>query len=86
MYAKWNLKKFNISYVLNGAVDKGNNQDSYNIESSTIVLADPTAAEGKNFEGWFYDAGFTQKATQIIQGSSGDKTLYAKWSNKTYKI
>ena len=86
LYAKWNLKKFNISYVLNGAVDKGNNQDSYNIESPTIVLADPTAAEGKDFEGWFYDAGFTQKATQIIQGSSGDKTLYAKWSNKTYKI
>ena len=86
LYAKWNLKKFNISYVLNGAKDKGNNPESYTIESNTIVLADPTAAEGKNFEGWFYDAGFTQKATQIIQGSSGDKTLYAKWSNKTYKI
>jgi len=86
LYAKWKLKEFSIDYVLNGAKDKGNNKDSYNIESSTIVLADPTAAEGKNFEGWFYDAGFTQNATQIIQGSSGDKTLYAKWSNKTYKI
>ena len=86
LYAKWTLKKSTISYVLNGAKDKGNNPESYTIESNTIVLADPTAAEGKNFEGWFYDAGFTQKATQIIQGSSGDKTLYAKWSNKTYKI
>lgn len=86
LYAKWKLKTFTISYKLDGAKDKGNNPESYTIESETIVLADPTAAEGYDFEGWFYDAAFTRMATQIITGSSGDKTLYAKCVKKTFKV
>ena len=87
LYAQWDLKNYTISYELNGAKDKGStNPETYTIETSTIQLADPTAADGYDFEGWFYDADFTQKATQIIQGSSGDKKLYAKNTKKIYKI
>lgn len=86
LYAKWKLKTFSISYKLNGATNNAKNPESYTIESNTIQLADPIAAEGYDFEGWFYDADFTQKATQIINGTSGDKTLYAKCVKKTYKV
>lgn len=86
LYAKWDLENFKIDYVLNGATNNAKNPESYTIESNTIQLADPIAAEGYDFEGWFYDADFTQKATQIINGTSGDKTLYAKCVKKTYKV
>ena len=86
LYAKWKLTEYEIKYVLNGATNSVENPSSYTIESETIVLKDPTPAEGYDFEGWFYDAKFTQKATQIISGSSGKKELYAKCVKKTYKV
>lgn len=86
LYAKWELKDYKITYVLDGATNNAENPSSYTIESKTILLADPTPAEGYDFEGWFYDAEFTQKTTQIVSGSSGDKTLYAKCVKKAYKV
>ena len=61
------------------------NPDAYTIESSTIVLGAPTK-EGFVFNGWFYDKKFTDRATQISRGSTGDITLYAKWELVTYEV
>ena len=85
LYAKWTPIPYRIMYVLDGGTNDNENPNSYNIESETIVLKAPTK-EGYDFKGWFYDNGFTQKATQITQGTTGDKTVHAKWSKKTYKI
>lgn len=86
LYAKWTLKRFDISYVMNNedAVN-GDNPSSYTIDTSFALKA-PTDIEGYVFEGWFYDANFTNKATQVIQGTTGDKTFYAKWSKKKYRV
>lgn len=86
LYAKWTLKRFDISYVMNNedAVN-GDNPSSYTIDTSFALKA-PADIEGYEFEGWFYDAAFTNKATQVIQGTTGDKTFYGKWSKKTYRI
>ena len=86
LYAKWTLKRFDISYVMNNedAVN-GDNPSSYTIDTSFALKA-PADIEGFVFEGWFYDAAFTNKATQVIQGTTGDKTFYGKWSKKTYRI
>ena len=86
LYAKWQLVDFKINYHLDGASNSGDNPGTYTIETPTIVLKDPVEKEGHLFEGWFYDAEFTQKATQIILGTTGDKDLYAKWTKKTYKV
>ena len=48
------------------------------MESETITLKDPAKA-GYTFEGWYKDAEFTTKVTEIIQGTTGNITLYAKW-------
>lgn len=85
LYAKWTLQRFNISYVMNEGTDTGDNPSSYTIDTSFALKA-PTDIEGFVFEGWFYDAAFTNKATQVIQGTTGDKTFYGKWSKKTYRI
>ena len=85
LYAKWTLQRFNISYVMNEGADTGDNPSSYTIDTSFALKA-PADIEGYEFEGWFYDAAFTNKATQVIQGTTGDKTFYGKWSKKTYRI
>lgn len=86
LYAKWTLKRFDISYVMNNedAVN-GDNPISYSIDTAFVLNA-PADVEGYVFDGWFYDAAFTNKATQVIQGTTGDKTFYAKWSKKTYRV
>ena len=85
LYAKWGLQHFNISYVMNEGTDTGDNPSSYTIDTAFVLNA-PADVEGYVFEGWFYDAAFTRKATQVILGTTGDKTFYAKWSKKTYRV
>ena len=85
LYAKWGLQHFNISYVMNEGADTGDNPSSYTIDTAFVLNA-PAAIEGYVFEGWFYDAAFTNKATQVILGTTGDKTFYGKWSKKTYRV
>ncbi|MBP5247587.1 MAG: InlB B-repeat-containing protein [Fibrobacter sp.] len=84
LYANWSLVTYNITYNLNGGKN-ANNPDSYTVESENIVLQDPTR-DGYTFAGWFYDKEFTNSATQISTGSSGNVTLYAKWTEVTYSI
>ena len=85
LYAKWTLQSFNINYVLNEGSVNGDNPSSYTIDTAFVLNA-PADVEGYVFEGWFYDAAFTNKATQIIQGTTGDKTFYAKWTRKTFRV
>jgi len=85
LYARWNVVQYSISYEnMNGASNAGN-PSNYNIGSGDIVFAAPTK-EGATFDGWFYDQEFTNPATQIGAGSTGDKTIYAKWTVTTYTI
>lgn len=85
LYAKWEVVEYHINYVLNDGTNDKDNPSTYTINSDDIVLANPTNA-GASFDGWFYDAQFNNRATQISKGSSGDKTLYAKWTPYTYVI
>ena len=86
LYAKWALDTFTVTYEMNGVSNAGENPVFYTIETPTFALAAPADSEGYVFEGWFYDANFTNPASQVIQGTTGDKTFYAKWSKKTYRV
>ena len=88
LYAKWEVADYTISYEMNGGTNAAGNPTTYNINSDDIVLATPTK-EGASFDGWFYNYEndvFSNRATQISKGSSGDKTLYAKWTPIKYTI
>lgn len=85
LYAKWEAEKFAINYVLDSGVNNKDNPATYTIEDQTIVLQAPVR-DGYDFAGWFYDKDFSEKATQITQGSTGAKTLYAKWVASVYTI
>lgn len=77
LYAQWKKPEFNINYVLDGGVNPNNAIYKYSSES-TYNLPTPNK-DGYIFEGWYLDSNFTTKLNSIIVGSTGDKTLYAKW-------
>ena len=85
LHARWEIESYSINYELNGGTNASTNLTTYNVNSGDIVFAAPTK-EGSKFEGWFYDANLTNPATQIDAGSTGDKTIYAKWTVATYTI
>ena len=79
------IPAYQIVYQLNGGTNNSANPDEYATTSKTITLANPSR-RGYKFEGWFTDAKFTVKITSIPKGSTGKKTVYAKWTMVTYKI
>ena len=68
-----------IKYHLDGGVNDSANPATYQITTPTITLKDATKL-GYLFEGW-YDAevGGT-KITAIVQGTTGHKQLWARWT------
>jgi uncharacterized repeat protein (TIGR02543 family)/LPXTG-motif cell wall-anchored protein len=69
---------FNVIYELNGGTNNPSNPTTYNIEDE-ITLLDPTR-EGHTFAGWYNDSAFTEETTGWSAGTTGDVTVYAKWS------
>ena len=86
LYAKWNPINYKITYEVGEGSANADNPNKYNVESETINLKAPTPATGFSFDDWFTDDAFSKKVTKIAKGSTGDKTFYAKWSTKTYRI
>ncbi|GMO28330.1 MAG: hypothetical protein Pg6A_16200 [Termitinemataceae bacterium] len=82
LYAVWAIANYSITYNnMTGATNHASNPAAYTYETNTITLQTPTKA-GYTFGGWFSNASFTGAAvTQIAKGSTGDKTLYAKWES-----
>jgi uncharacterized repeat protein (TIGR02543 family) len=78
LYAQWKLTKYKITYKLNGGKNAKKNPTAYTYKTSTIKLKNPTR-KGYVFKGWYLDKKFKKKVTVINKGSSGNKTLYAKW-------
>ncbi len=85
LYAQWTKKEYKITYKLKGGKNNSANPSIYYVTSSTITLKKPTKT-GYTFKGWYSDSAYKNKITQIKKGSTGNKTLYAKWSKKEYKI
>lgn len=85
LYAKWQLRKYTVSYELYGGMNSTANPAEY-AETESIQLETPTHEDTHcRFAGWYTDRAFTQQLTEIGQGSSGALTLYAKWE-KYYRV
>ena len=73
--------KYTIKYNLNGGKNNKKNPSFYYNTTKTIKLKNPTK-KGYTFKGWYEDKQYKKKVTAIKKGSSGKKTLYAKWQKK----
>jgi|GEM_PF-5151821 len=79
LYARWSLDTCTISYNLGGGTNAAVNPSTYTITSGVIVLAAPVNT-GFTFAGWFTDAAFATAISSIPAGSTGNITLFAKWT------
>ncbi|MCM1297479.1 MAG: InlB B-repeat-containing protein, partial [Muribaculaceae bacterium] len=70
---------YTITYILNGGTNSTENPATYTAATATFTLCD-AVRDGYQFDGWYKDAAYTQRVTQIVKGSTGNLTLYAKWS------
>lgn len=83
--ANWTPVNYSISYTLNSGSVSGN-PTSYNIETNTITLKNPTR-NGYTFAGWTGSNGTTKQTTVTIpKGSTGNKSYAANWTLVNYSI
>ena len=81
----WQIKRYAITYILNGAVNSQNNPVFYTVETPTFSLHAPMGALNG------YDGGFLEwqsegtRVTEIPQGSFGDIVLIAKGEKPIFK-
>ena len=82
--ANWTPTNYTISYNLNGGT--ASNKTSYNIETDTFTLNNPTKT-GYTFVGWTGSNGSTaQKSVSISKGSTGNKSYTAVFQKNVYTI
>lgn len=75
--------QYTITYNLNGGANASTNPSVYTVESADITLAEATWG-GSAFGGWYTEADFSgSPVTSIPTGSTGNLTLYAKWTSTT---
>jgi M6 family metalloprotease-like protein/uncharacterized repeat protein (TIGR02543 family) len=78
LYAKWTLMSYDVNYMLNGGMNHQNNPLTYTILENYILVA-PTRT-GYVFGGWYIDFAMTTAISNIVTGSFGEMTLYARWT------
>ena len=75
---------YTISYTLNGGSVATANPTSYNIETATFTLNNPTKI-GNTFLGWTGSNGSTASTNvSVTKGSTGNKTFTANWDTNEY--
>ncbi|MBQ6733887.1 MAG: InlB B-repeat-containing protein [Lachnospiraceae bacterium] len=84
LYAVWEKTGYTITYanLMPGAVN--HNAENYTVDDA-FTLKDAEMI-GNVFLGWYADRGFTKRVTGITRGTTGNRTLYARWRTDTYTI
>lgn len=84
-YAKWRPVTYRIIFQTNGGTDQA--ELPYNIESETFKLPVKTTKRGYSLTGWYKDEALVEPyGESIVKGTSGNFTLYAKWTLTEYAI
>ncbi|MBQ7558139.1 MAG: InlB B-repeat-containing protein [Lachnospiraceae bacterium] len=78
--------EYDITYILpNGAVNDASNPKKY-VASDGVASFKDASLEDYDFVGWFEDREYKKPVTSIAKGTTGDKTLYGKFTGKEYSI
>lgn len=84
LYAKWKVKTYKLSYVLDKGTMPSSAPSSYKVTSQTFDLPLPTR-KGYGFAGWYTKADLSGTPLfSIPQGSTGTKKLYGAWVKGAY--
>ena len=87
LYALWTPKTYKITYNLNGGQLAVQNKATYNIETATFTLNNPTK-RGYEFKGWSGSnlTGSENQVVSIETGTYGELTFTANWTAIEYSI
>jgi uncharacterized repeat protein (TIGR02543 family) len=93
--ARWTLNKYTVSYYGNGSTSGSMNSSTHIYSASADQLLSPNgySKNGWVFNGWNTQAGgggpaYADRASirTLLAVSSGTLSLYAQWTQNTYKI
>ncbi len=84
LYAKYQLVTYSITYYCNGGTQSQENVDSYDI--LTAVTFHDIEKAGYTFEGWYRTEDFRNQVSMLLQGTTGNVELYAKFTVNVYTI
>ena len=85
-YAKWMPKTYSVTLNTNGGTIKSGNVTNYTYGEGAALPTD-VEKSGYTFAGWYDNEELTGSAVTAISDTEyGDKTYYAKWTSKTYRI
>jgi len=85
LYLNWKPVSYNITYNLDDGANSGSNWSTYTILAETLYLQNPTKV-GYTFTGWFDSETDGSQITTITSGSTGDITLWARWTRNNYTV
>ena len=86
LYPVWEAEQYSITYDPNGGTIGGGNVTGYTYGVGATLPTDVTRT-GYTFDGWYDNAAFSGMAvTSISNTDSGNKTYYAKWTEKSNYI
>lgn len=85
LYAQWKRITYKINYQLKGGKLSDDVRTKYNVATGTFKLEKPKRT-GYTFLGWYKEKNYKTSITRITKGSTGNVTVYAKWSKNSYKV
>ena len=83
LYAVWKKDVYVITYQNVGGL-KNPNVITYTVDDE-VILGEPEKM-GDTFQGWYSDAKLRSKVVKIAKGSTGNRSIYAKFANNKYTI
>ena len=82
----YDRRDYKLNLVTNGGKINSGDLTFYQYGIMTVLPKDVTKDE-YIFEGWYTNSSFSgSRVTEVPLGDIGDKTYYAKWTPKTYKV
>ena len=86
LFAVWEKITYTITYNLDGGTNNSLNPSTYQVDTETINLQEPTKI-GYAFTGWTGSNGNTPEiSVPIPKGTTGNKTYTAHWISNGYGI
>ena len=76
LFAKWTVKRYTVTYELDGGKNSEDNPEIYTIEREE-KFKNPEK-EGYQFKGWYEDENY-EKSIESTKNKIGDIKIYAKW-------
>ena len=81
LYAQWTPQTYRINYELYSGTNAKINPTGYTYGEGVSSFA-PATKDNYNFEGWYSEPEFKNKVESISTTDTGDKTLYAHWTEE----